>query len=131
MRLREAGIPVIVIEGNHDSHEGGTTSSWLRSLSRWGYIKLIEPIYEDDGVVNLAPWDNDACSGSYIDIGDVRIFGSVWYGSTVSQSLTRLVDLVRDCYDPQRFNVMLLHTDVEGHQTHPIPALSLSAALGT
>ncbi|HMV46957.1 MAG TPA: exonuclease SbcCD subunit D [Blastocatellia bacterium] len=123
IRLREAGIPVIVIEGNHDSREVGTTSSWLRSLSRWGYIKLIEPIYEGDGVVNLVPWDDEDCSGSYIDIGDVRIFGSVWYGSTVSQSLTCLVDLMRDCHAPERFNVMLLHTDVEGHVTHPSPPL--------
>ena len=24
------------------------------------------------------------------------------------------------------FHILLLHTDVEGHQTHPIPALSLA-----
>src|SRR5215212_7759493 len=43
INLREAGIPVVVIEGNHDSREVGSNFSWLRSLSRWGYIKLLEP----------------------------------------------------------------------------------------
>lgn len=123
IHLREAGIPVVVIEGNHDSHEVGTTSSWLRSLSRWGYVKLLEPVYEGDGAVKLTAWDDNACAGSYIDLGDVRIFGSIWYGSTVTQSLTNLVDLLRDHHDPQRFNVMMLHTDIEGHVTHPSPPL--------
>jgi DNA repair exonuclease SbcCD nuclease subunit len=124
--LRRAGIPVVVIEGNHDSHEAGTTSSWLRSLSRWGYIKLLEPVYEEDGTARMALWDEQTCTGSYIDIGEVRIFGSIWYGSTVSQSLSALVDLLRDHHDPQRFNVMMLHTDVEGQLNRPIPALPVA-----
>lgn len=124
-RLREAGIPVVVIEGNHDSHEVGTKFSWLRSMSRWGYIKLLEPVYED-GEARLEAWNEEHGKGSYIDIGDVRIFGSIWYGSTVTQSLTTLVDLLRDNHDQQRFNVMMLHTDIEGHVNHPSPPLPVA-----
>jgi DNA repair exonuclease SbcCD nuclease subunit len=124
-RLREAGIPVVVIEGNHDSHEVGTKFSWLRSMSRWGYIKLLEPVYED-GEARLEAWNEEHGKGSYIDIGDVRIFGSIWYGSTVTQSLTALVDLLRDHHDQQRFNVMMLHTDIEGHVNHPSPPLPVA-----
>lgn len=126
INLRRAGIPVVVIEGNHDSREAGTASSWLRSLSRWGYLKLLEPVYEDNGKVKLTAWDEVACNGSYIDIGDVRIFGSIWYGSTVTQSLTALVDLLRDHHDSHRFNIMMLHTDVEGQLNRPIPALPVA-----
>ena len=124
-RLRDAGIPVVVIEGNHDSHEVGTKFSWLRSLSQWGYVKLLEPVYED-GSVRLEAWDEAQNKGSFIDIGEVRIFGSLWYGSTVTQSLTALVDLLRDHHDPSRFNVMMLHTDVEGHVNHPSPPLPIA-----
>lgn len=124
-KLQEAGIPVIVIEGNHDSHEVATRFSWLRSLSQWGYIKLLEPVYED-GEVRLEAWNEQTRKGSYIDLGEVRIFGSIWYGSTITQSLTALVDLLRDHHDPQRFNIMMLHTDVEGHVNHPSPPLPVA-----
>ncbi|MEK7831001.1 MAG: exonuclease SbcCD subunit D, partial [Acidobacteriota bacterium] len=124
-RLQEAKIPVVVIEGNHDSHEVGTRFSWLRSMSRWGYIKLLEPVYED-GSARLEAWNEEKGQGSFIDIGEVRIFGSIWYGSTVTQSLTTLVDLLRDHHEPQRFNVMMLHTDIEGHVNHPSPPLPVA-----
>ena len=124
-RLRDAGIPVVAIEGNHDSHEVGTNFSWLRSLSRWGYIKLLEPIYED-GAARLEAWNETLGKGSFIDIDGIRIFGSIWYGSTVTQSLTSLVDLLRDHHASDRFNVMMLHTDIEGHVNHPSPPLPVA-----
>lgn len=124
-RLREAGIPVIAIEGNHDCHESESKFSWLRSLSQWGYIKLLEPIY-DEGVVNLVPWDEKGRVGSYIDIDGVRIFGSVWYGSTVGKALPALIDQLREHRSQSHFNVMMLHTDVEGQLNRPIPALPVA-----
>lgn len=124
-RLREAGIPVVVIEGNHDSHEASQRFSWLRSLSQWGFIKLLEPVYDEEGV-HLTPWDEAQRRGSFIDIGEVRIFGSIWYGATVTQSLSALVDQLREHRHPEWFNVMMLHTDVEGQLNRPIPALPVA-----
>jgi len=124
-RLREAGIPVIAIEGNHDCHESENKFSWLRSLSQWGYIKLLEPVY-DDGAVNLVLWDDQQRKGSYIDIDGVRIFGSVWYGSTIGKSLPALIEQLREHHSPRHFTVMMLHTDVEGQINRPIPALPVA-----
>ncbi|HKX33058.1 MAG TPA: metallophosphoesterase, partial [Blastocatellia bacterium] len=124
-QLREAGIPVIAIEGNHDCHESESKFSWLRSLSQWGYIKLLEPVYSE-GVVNLVPWDEKTRAGSYIDIDGVRIFGSVWYGSTIGKSLPALIDQLRERRREDHFNVMMLHTDVEGQLNRPIPALPVA-----
>jgi len=124
-RLREAGIPVVAIEGNHDCHESESKFSWLRSLSQWGFIKLLEPVHDESGV-RLTPWDDNKREGSFIDIDGVRIFGSVWYGSTVGQSLPALIDQLREHHSPRRFNVMMLHTDVEGQLNRPIPALPVA-----
>jgi DNA repair protein SbcD/Mre11 len=124
-RLREAGIPVVMIEGNHDCHESESKFSWLRSLSQWGYIKLLEPVY-NDGVVNLIPWDDNKRVGSYIDIDGIRIFGSIWYGSTVGKSLPALIDQLREHHSSIHFNVMMLHTDVEGQINRPIPGLPVA-----
>jgi DNA repair exonuclease SbcCD nuclease subunit len=124
-RLRDAKIPVIAIEGNHDCHETESKFSWLRSLSQWGYIKLLEPVY-NDGVVNLVPWDEKNHVGSYIDIDGVRVFGSIWYGSTIGKALPALIDELREHRSPSHFNVMMLHTDVEGQLNRPIPALPVA-----
>jgi DNA repair exonuclease SbcCD nuclease subunit len=124
-KLRDAGIPVVVIEGNHDCHESESKFSWLRSLSQWGFIKLLEPVY-DEGGVRLTAWDENERKGSYIDIEGVRIFGSIWYGSTISQSLPTLIDQLREHRSPAHFNVMMLHTDVEGQLNRPIPALPVA-----
>ncbi len=125
-KLRDAGIPVIVIEGNHDQRESLHTFSWLRSLSQWGFIKLLEPQYDEGGSVRFAPWDDVARAGSFIDIDGVRIFGSTWYGATVGRMLPALIDEMRQHHSPQLYNIMMLHTDVEGQQNRPIPALPVA-----
>lgn len=124
-KLKEAGIPVVVIEGNHDQHESGNKFSWLRSLSQWGFVRLLEPVYDESGT-HFVPWRDEAREGSYTDIDGVRIFGSNWYGATANQMLPILVDELRSRRDPQRFNIMMLHTDVEGQISRPIPALSVA-----
>lgn len=124
-KLRDAGIPVIVIEGNHDCHETENRFSWLRSLSQWGFIKLLEPLHGEGGV-RLVPWNEETRSGSFIDVDGVRIFGSIWYGTTVGQALPGLIDELRKHHNEQLFNIMMLHTDVEGQLNRPIPALQIA-----
>jgi exonuclease SbcD len=125
-RLNEARIPVIVIEGNHDQHESTSRHSWLRSFSQWRYIKLLEPVWGESGA-HMQPWDEDEATGSYIDIAGARIFGSNWYGSTVSTALPLLGEATRRNRRPNATNIMLLHSDVEGQLNRPVQhALSIS-----
>lgn len=74
----------------------------------------------------LRPWDENLKKGSFIDIDGVRIFGSIWYGSTVAQALPGLVDQLRQHHEENLFNIMMLHTDVEGQLSRPIPALPVA-----
>ncbi|MCA1590360.1 MAG: DNA repair exonuclease, partial [Acidobacteria bacterium] len=38
--LKEAGIPVVAIEGNHDQKHSDSEFSWLRSLESWHLLHL-------------------------------------------------------------------------------------------
>lgn len=124
--MREAGIPVITIEGNHDQKYNDSDFSWLRSLSSWGLVTLLEPTAAG-GEMSYSPWDPAARKGGYIDIGNARIFGSDWYGSSGNWAIPMLTKAIAANRRKNAFHILMLHTDVEGHQMHPIPALTLDA----
>lgn len=126
--LKDAGIPVVTIEGNHDQKHNDSEYSWLRSLESWHLIHLLQPD-NIDGKISYAEWDYDRESyirGGFIDIGNVRIFGSNWYGASANLAIPMLTEAIKENRRENAFHILLLHTDVEGHQTHPIPALSLA-----
>jgi exonuclease SbcD len=125
-KLERERIPVVVIEGNHDARDPISRHSWLRSFSQWRYIKLLEPTWGEGGV-QLDPWSDQTLSGGYIDIGDARIFGSTWYGTTVGEALPPLSEAVQQKRRRGATNIMLLHSDIEGQLNRPTPsALSMS-----
>jgi exonuclease SbcD len=125
-RLKDAGIPVVVIEGNHDQRDAVSDHSWMRSLSEWGFIKLLEPTRDDEGHLALVPWNEEERSGSYIDIAGARIFGSHWYGASATAAIPILADALRRASIDGRFNILMLHTDVEGQTNRPIPAVPVA-----
>ena len=123
--LRDNGIPCVAIEGNHDQKANDTDYSWLRSLANWNLIKLLEP-KNDNGKIIYNAWDEEDGKGGFIDIGRARIFGSNWYGASANWAIPMLTEAIKEKQRENAFHILLLHTDVEGHQTHPIPALSLT-----
>jgi DNA repair protein SbcD/Mre11 len=124
--LKEKGIPAIAIEGNHDQHTADSQHSWLRSLASWGLLILLEPKSDEKGNIEYKAWDYVGKEGSFVDIGKARIFGSHWYGASANVAIPRLTESIKKNRQKGAFHILLLHTDVEGHQTHPIPALSLA-----
>ena len=124
--LKDHGIPVVTIEGNHDQHYNDSDHSWLRSLANWNLVQLLEPNVSD-GEISYSQWDPETKRGGYIDIGRARIFGSHWYGAVGNQQIPKLIDAIRAVRREGAFHILLLHTDVEGHQMHPIPALTIES----
>jgi DNA repair exonuclease SbcCD nuclease subunit len=142
--MQEAGIPVIAIEGNHDQRPTDNEFSWLRSLSKWGLVKLLEPTRVEVGIDRSAvvddsdktpkgvtltyeAWDERLRRGGFIDVGRCRVFGSDWYGASGNVAIPMLTRAIKAHRREGAFHILMLHTDVEGHQVHPIPALSIEA----
>jgi DNA repair exonuclease SbcCD nuclease subunit len=109
--LQEAGIPVLAIEGNHDYCPYGTSTSWLRYLSSWGLLKLLEP---SDGE-RLEPWSEADHHGGYIDLPcDVRVIGSRWYGASAPQAIRQLATQIERLPPGPNWTVMMFHHGLEG-----------------
>jgi len=93
--LKEANIPVVVIEGNHDKAFYQDKGSWLGFLNNQGYLCLLTSQYEDGQLV-LLPWDASSRTGSWVELPGVRIYGVGYLGVTTSARLTEAVNYVED-----------------------------------
>lgn len=122
--LKDKGIPVVSIEGNHDQKHNDNEYSWLRSLANWNLLYLLEPKIKE-GEIIYEKWSDETNRGGFIDIGNARIFGSDWYGASANKAIPQLTESIEQNQRKGAFHILLLHTDVEGHQTHPIPALTI------
>jgi len=113
--LQQANIPVLAIEGNHDNRPYGTPTSWLKYLSEWGLLMLLEP---NDGRSNeplLTPWNPQTRSGGYIDLDcGVRVIGSNWYGATAPRAIERLAEAIEALPSGPSSTVLMFHHGLEG-----------------
>ncbi|SHE51935.1 DNA repair exonuclease SbcCD nuclease subunit [Desulforamulus putei DSM 12395] len=79
--LKEAGIPVFAIEGNHDrATVTGESHTWVKYLNDIGLLHLLSIPFTSQGPV-ITPWDDQRRQGSYIDFKGVRIVGAGYLGA--------------------------------------------------
>ncbi|MBA3825651.1 MAG: exonuclease SbcCD subunit D [Ktedonobacterales bacterium] len=118
--LKAAGIPAIVIEGNHDkAHYRDAQVSWLNFLSWSGDLILLSAI-NAGSELHFAPWSSESKQGGYYDLpGGVRIYGVPWYGGSTAAIIERVGEALRRMAEDEaqagvRYRALMLHTGVDG-----------------
>ncbi len=109
---RDAEIPVIAIEGNHDQARYRDWVSWLQVLAHEGYLVLLKPVLEGERAV-LEAWDG--AKGGYIDVENVRIIGVPWLGAAMTSWLPGIMAAIERL--PQagvNYTILLGHIGLEG-----------------
>lgn len=125
--LRDAGIPCIAVEGNHDWIHRRDSISWMEALSQLGYLHLLRPERTEDGGYRFEPFDRESGSGGRIEVNGVNIYGLGYIGSQAGAHVERICEAVRT-----RRNILLFHvgiwsySPVEIGNMHPDDALPLA-----
>lgn len=104
---KEAGIPVIAIEGNHDLALHKDKVSWLYILESQGLLRLLR-IKKADGLEIL---------GDHAELTDARIFGVRYIGySTKTEIAVIAKDIanVNEKHGKKSFTCLLMHFGMEG-----------------
>ncbi len=119
-RLRDAGIPAIAIEGNHDRSYYRDGVSWLQFLCWQGLLRLLSPTVRD-GALELNAWDPETLTGAHTDLKDgrLRIYGLPWYGAgtaRVMEGFARELAATRTQEEAEgvEYRMLLMHTGVDG-----------------
>src|SRR5258708_8631619 len=107
-KLKEKGIPVIAIEGNHDRSYYRDGVSWLQFLCHQEYLTLLAPRMRE-GVPLLTPWEPDTLLGSHVDLlgGRLRVYGLPWQRAPPLPSMDVLSHVLppsQAAQDPPRTN---------------------------
>lgn len=113
-RLREAGVRVIVIEGNHDSARYKDVSSWISNLNTLKYITQLDIAYGEDGIA-INPWDEKTRAGAYVDVEGLRVYGIQHVGASTEKVLKDFAERLADPHDMGvEFSVLCMHAGMEG-----------------
>jgi len=114
-RLRDAHIPVVAVQGNHEQAHCQDRFSWLDYLAQMGLIALLSPEYAD-GKLALTPWDARRCKGAYLDLScGVRVIGAAYAGASTPRVVEELAGALAAISGPRPgYTLLMLHAGLEG-----------------
>lgn len=125
-RLREAGIPCIAVEGNHERAYYEDTIGWMKFLALQDLLILLDAEFVDNKP-QLKAWDAQKRQGSYIDLpGGIRVHGMRYYGSgTVAAVAAYGEALAALPKGDASYEIFVAHAGVEGQLDDKAGGLSL------
>jgi exonuclease SbcD len=111
--LREAGIPVLAVEGNHEKAHYRDQYSWVDFLDGLGYLHLLNPRFEDGRAI-LEPYGEEG--GAYVDVaGGVRVYGLKYYGASTGKVFDLFAQaLAKMDHSDVDFTILIAHAGLEG-----------------
>lgn len=118
--LKEAGIPVIAIEGNHDKAFYLDKESWLGFLNKQGFIYLLAPFFLEGRVV-VSPWDEHTRRGSWLDVNGARIYGAGYLGVTTASRLQEFLPYLQT--KDNKYTIFMLHAAVNRLLAHEMAGI--------
>lgn len=105
--LKDAGIPCIAIEGNHDWIHRRHNISWMEALSEMGYIRLLRPVRTEDGGYRFDPFNEKAGTGGHAEISGLNIYGLGYIGANAGNHVARICEAVTT-----ENNLLLFHVGI-------------------
>lgn len=111
--LRDAGIPVVAVEGNHEKAYYRDQYSWVEFLDALGYLHLLNPRFADGRAI-LEPYGDEG--GAYIDLPcGARVYGIKYYGASTGKVFHLFADaLARMDHSNSDFAIVIAHAGLEG-----------------
>ncbi|MFM7173300.1 MAG: exonuclease SbcCD subunit D [Caldilinea sp.] len=114
-RLREAGIPCIAVEGNHERAYYAETIGWMKFLALQGLLILLDA-ENSEGRLALTPWDPQRRQGAYCEPKPgIRVYGMRYYGASTGTALesyaAALAVLPKEGVE---YSIFVTHAGVEG-----------------
>ena len=136
-KLKDHGIPVYVIEGNHDLAYHRDVNSWLQILGAQGLLRLIRIKGREDCGVKLMGDFVDHCetrsTHSTHSTHTTRIFGVRYLGSQTRSTIPEIakeIAAINDRCGTPDYTILMMHFGMEGViSTSDIGELSYNSLL--
>ena len=122
-RLKEAGIPCLAVEGNHELAYYRDSIGWVRFLAERELLALLNPQFEGEKV-GLPPYARR--EGAYVEpVPGLRVYGMRYYGSAAAAVMERVAEALAAA-DKQgvEYTILMAHAGVERVLDHQGGALS-------
>jgi DNA repair exonuclease SbcCD nuclease subunit len=124
--LREAGVPIVDIQGNHDRARYGEAKTWIHTLAEQGLLTHLDVTGTTSGGLQLEPVPARGHSGGYVEWAGCRIVGARYLGASTERFL-EAIEPEFDRLGDDAFTILVLHAGLEGIIPHLNAELSGTA----